>query len=284
MNTAALAHDALLPRPPGGTAAGAVLALLAHAVLILALTAAVNWRANAPEVVSAELWASVPQIAAPRPAEPAPPPRAAPAPAPRAAPVQPDADIAIERERQRKAEARKALEQAEQKAAAAKAALAEQQAAAEAERKRQAADKKKAADKHAQELREAKADEDRLARQREQNLKRMMGDAGGPTSTAGGAGTAAQNAAPSASYAGRLVASIRPRIVYNGDAPSSAAAEVEVRTTAGGAILSRRILKSSGYPDWDDAVLRALDRTPTLPQDTDGRVPPTLIITFRRLD
>jgi colicin import membrane protein len=31
-------------------------------------------------------------------------------------------------------------------------------------------------------------------------------------------------------------------------------------------------------------VLRAIDRTGTLPRDTDGRVPPVLIITFRPND
>jgi colicin import membrane protein len=31
-------------------------------------------------------------------------------------------------------------------------------------------------------------------------------------------------------------------------------------------------------------VLRAIDRTDTLPRDTDGRVPPTLVISFRPRD
>ena len=59
------AHDALLPRAPGGNGAGAALALLVHVALLLALTTAVDWRAKTPEVFSAELWANVPQIAAP---------------------------------------------------------------------------------------------------------------------------------------------------------------------------------------------------------------------------
>ena len=44
---------------------------------------------------------------------------------------------------------------------------------------------------------------------------------------------------------------------------------------------SRRLLASSGVKDWDEAVLRAIDRTGKLPPDTDGRVPDTIIITFR---
>jgi colicin import membrane protein len=66
--TALPAHDSLLPRPPGGNGPGAALALLAHAGLILALTTVVDWRTRDPEAVSAELWAAVPQVAAPPPA------------------------------------------------------------------------------------------------------------------------------------------------------------------------------------------------------------------------
>ena len=50
---------------------------------------------------------------------------------------------------------------------------------------------------------------------------------------------------------------------------------------ANGTIIARRLVKSSGHAAWDDAVLRAIDRTGTLPRDTDGRVPSTLIVAFR---
>ena len=58
-------------------------------------------------------------------------------------------------------------------------------------------------------------------------------------------------------------------------------AEVEVQTAPDGRIVSRRILKPSGTRDWDDAVLRAIDRTAILPRDVDGRIPAAMIITFR---
>ena len=51
-----------------------------------------------------------------------------------------------------------------------------------------------------------------------------------------------------------------------------------------GTIIGRRIVQSSGNRAWDEAVLRALDKTETLPRDTDGRVPPALIIEFRPKD
>ncbi len=96
------AYDALHPRSPGGMAPGAALAALVHVGLITALSFGVNWRLPPPEVVSAELWAAVPQIAAPKavepeaaplPAPPKPIEKAAPPPPP---PPQPAAPIAVE--------------------------------------------------------------------------------------------------------------------------------------------------------------------------------------------
>ena len=55
----------------------------------------------------------------------------------------------------------------------------------------------------------------------------------------------------------------------------------EVRTGPDGAIVSRKVIKSSGNKAWDDAVLKALDKTESLPRDTDGRTPPHLVIGFR---
>jgi len=44
------------------------------------------------------------------------------------------------------------------------------------------------------------------------------------------------------------------------------------------------LLKSSGHKGWDDAVLKALEKTEKLPRDTDGRVPSPMVITFRPRD
>ena len=51
---------------------GAMFALLVHGLLIVALTIGLNWRSSEPPGVEAELWAAVPQVAAPR-GEPPPP-------------------------------------------------------------------------------------------------------------------------------------------------------------------------------------------------------------------
>ncbi|MEO5772384.1 MAG: energy transducer TonB, partial [Burkholderiaceae bacterium] len=56
--------------------------------------------------------------------------------------------------------------------------------------------------------------------------------------------------------------------------------EVEVRAAPDGTIIGRRLVKPSGDKAWDDAVLRAIDRTEILPRDTDGRVPASMTIGF----
>jgi colicin import membrane protein len=324
MGAAALAHGALLPRQPGGLAPGAALALLVHLGLIAALTVSVDWRAKPPEVISAELWAAVPQSAAPPPPLPAPvaapvpapapapapvpapvpaPPPPAPAPAPAPDPI-PEADIALERRKaeqlQKKKEAkeqadreRREQEKREQakrereaeikaeaervaKAEKAKSEKAEKAEKAKAERLKAEKAEKAAAEKEAS---EAKAEADRLARQREENLKRMMGQAG---NAAGRTGTAARDAAPSASYAGAVAARIRRELVFTGDVPESAVAEVLISVGPSGTIIGREITKKSGYKEWDDAVLRAIDKTAALPRDTDGRVPASMTLVFKR--
>ena len=286
-------HDALLPQPPGGNGPGAALALLVHVGLIVALTNVVEWRTRTPEVVSAELWASVPQAAAPPPELPkAAPPPPRPAPAAKAEPPPPrEADIALEKTRQRKAEddRRKAgeLVAAERKRAALQQAEDEKKKLAkkaEDDKRKLEADKKKAAEalaKREQDAREAKADEARLAKQREANLRRMMGQAGNSSGTPGSTGTAAQSAGPSGPYGGRLIAAVRRNIVYTGSLSGSPVATVEVTAAPGGSIISRRLVKSSGHKDWDEAGLRAIDRTASLPRDSDGRVPSPVTIDFK---
>jgi colicin import membrane protein len=256
----AAARDDLLPRPGGGMVGGAALAALAHAGLLLALTTAVQWRSSAPMAISAELWSELPQTAAPSPL-PSPLPSPAPPPAPpppRAAePAPPDPQIAIAQARAEKARQRKEQE-------------------TKARERAQADAKKREQDR----LREQQAQEQRLAEQRQRNLARLMSQAGGASNGAPRAADA-QTSGPSPTYPGRFVAAIKPNIVFTDAISGNPAAEVEVRAGPSGSILSRRLLRSSGNKDWDDAVLRAIDRTVALPRDLDGRVPATIIVTFK---
>ncbi|HWP19470.1 MAG TPA: TonB C-terminal domain-containing protein [Burkholderiaceae bacterium] len=43
-------------------------------------------------------------------------------------------------------------------------------------------------------------------------------------------------------------------------------------------------MKQSGNAEWDQAVMRAIDKTQTLPRDENGRVPSPIVITFRPRD
>jgi colicin import membrane protein len=59
-------------RPREGMGRGFMLALAAHAVLLVGLTIGVNWQTQEPESgAQAELWSQVPQTAAPSMVKPA---------------------------------------------------------------------------------------------------------------------------------------------------------------------------------------------------------------------
>ena len=260
------------PQPRQGLLRAYGLALLIHGLLLAALTWGVSWRRSDTSLsVEAELWSAVPQQAAPRLAEPEPQAQPTPAPPKAEQPRPSEAEIALERERERKAR-----EKAEQ----------ERLEKARLERERQEREKKLAEEKKKKEL-EAKRQEQEEARQREklrqENLKRMAGLASGtgaPTAT----GTAQQSSGPSSSYAGRIRARIKPNIVFPEELAGNPSAEVEVRTSPDGTIVGRKLLKSSGHRTWDEAVLKAIDKTESLPRDVDGLVPPHLVISFRPKD
>ena len=253
---------------------------------------------------------------------PAPPPPKPPAPVERAAPEAPpvaDAQIAIEKARREEArqkaaqeEQRRQEQKREEQRQEARREEAQRQEAQRQEARRQeaqreeqqltaqrqkAAREKAAADearrvqvaKEAEERRkkelaeQARREEATLAAQREAYLQRIKGQAGatgGETST----GTAARSSGPSAGYAGRIRARIKPNIVFTDTVSGNPIATVEVRCAPDGKIVSRKLVKSSGSSAWDDSVLRAIDRTEMLPRDTDGSVPPVMQIDFRPRD
>lgn len=281
MAAAALERDLFLPRAPVGLGRGLLLALIAHGLLIAALSLGVSWHASPPEGIEAELWAAVPQIAAPRAAEPEPPPPPpAVKPVPTPEPVKPvvkeepvpDAQIAIEKA--------KRLEDKRKKE------LAEQAAADKlAKRRKEEADKAKA-EKLAEQKRKdeaAKKQDAALAKAREAQMQRIASLAGA-TGDANATGTALQNAGPSASYIGRIKAKIRPNVSFPDTIPGNPKVEVDVRLAPDGRIMSSRIVKGSGVPEWDNAVVRAIERTEVLPRDEYGKVPPALIIEYQLRD
>ena len=313
------------PPKPGGTGRSFALALLAHGLLLLALTWGIRWN-NQPDTlsVSAELWSALPQEAAPplqapdpaeplplQPPEPVKAPEPAPPPPPQAAP-QPDrtdADIALQKEktlREKKEREDKLQKDKELKAKAEKLKedkLKEEKRKADQEREdkerekkklaekakaedkaKQLAQEKKRAEEQAKKEAQAKADaEKRSEAQRQENIRRMQGLAGA-TGSDDAKGTALKASGPSASYAGRIRARIKPNITFNDDVDGNPKAEVEVRVAADGTIVSRKLIQASGNKVWDEAVLKAIDKTGTLPRDTDGQVQPVMVISFRPKD
>jgi colicin import membrane protein len=282
---AVLERDAFAPQQPPGMRSGLALALLAHALLILALVWGVNWKASEPEGVVAELWSALPQTAAPRPTpppeprppvvepKPAPPVVVKPEPAP---PPRADAQIAVERAAREKAR----RDEAERAEAGRKAEVARRDQARRVDSERQrladAQEKKALAE-------QARKDEARQAAIREANLRRMMSQAGTSEDPAA-TGNAARTSGPSASYAGRIKARIKPNIVLTAPVAGNPSATVEVNVAPDGTIVGRKLVTSSGSPVWDETVLRAIDKTEVLPKDVDGRVPPTMTIAFRPLE
>ena len=101
-----------------------------------------------------------------------------------------------------------------------------------------------------------------------------------PTAT----GTGAHDSGPSANYPGRIVARLKPNLVLTDSIPGNPAVEVEINCGSDGTIIGRKISKKSGVQAWDDAVLRAIDRTGKLPVDTNGKAPNSITIAWRPQD
>ncbi len=256
------------PRDAGAVRAFG-LALLAHGLLIAALTWGVNWKRSDRSVAfEAELWSSVAQEAAPKLVEP-PPPAPPPEPAPKvqvAAPPTPNVDIALEQEKKRKLLEQQKLD-------------AQAEAKAEKERKLKQEQAKLKAVEDAKKVEAKKRDVKEqtnaaaVEAQRKQILARMMGQAG---STGGetAKGTAQISSGPSATYKNRLAALFKRNIIFSNvdSIQGNPKAEVQVKVSSTGLIMSARLSKSSGVTAWDDAVLRAVEKTERIPLDENGKV------------
>ena len=293
-------------------------ALFMHFLLLAALTWGVQWKTQPNTLsASAELWSAVPVEAAPAanepeptPPQPVPPPEPVkavePKPEPKPTPPAPPkvdaaaereaADIALKKEKEKKLqekkeadlEKKKKLEKdklEKEKLDKEKLKEKEKEKAKELEKKKkeEALKKEVAAAKAKEDAKKAAAEEKRTEALRNENLKRMQGLAGA-SGDDNSKGSALKSAGPSASYAGRILARIKPNITFNPDVPGNPLAIVDIRTSPEGTILSYKIISPSGNKAWDDAVLKAIVKTATLPRDEDGRVPPVLEISFRPKD
>ena len=307
MSINAVAYNEFAPPPVGGFGRSFAFALFMHLLLLAALTWGIQWKTEPNTLAtSAELWSAVPMEAAPAanepeptPPEPAKPPepvqkvepKPEPKPTPSALPkvdaaAERDAEIALKKEKEKKKleekkaaelEKKKKLEKEKlekEKLEKEKAKEKEKEKAKELEKKKkeEALKKTEAAAKSKEEAKKLAADEKRAEALRNENLKRMQGMAGA-SGNENAKGTALKSSGPSASYAGRLQKLVRDNITFTDNISGNPETRVLVVTNSDGLILSRKITQSSGVKAWDDAVLRAIDKTARLPKDENGRMP-----------
>lgn len=307
--TATPAYLEFAPPPPPGTGRSLGLALLVHLLLMVALTAGIQWNQDNSLSVEAELWAAIPMAVAPKLVEvepPPPPPLPPPAPKeivkpPPAPSSNVDADIALAKRKKQLEEDKKKQETLEAERLKKELLKKEEEKKAKLKEKEQKEIKdkalkekelkekeKKEKERKEKELKdkEAKpspADTKKLEAMRQENMKRIAGMAGA-TGDENATGTAQRSAGPSDSYGGRIRGRIKPNITFTEDIASNAPAEVEVRCAPDGTIVGKKLIKSSGNAAWDNAVLKAIDKTEILPRDIDGRIHSPLVISFRPKD
>lgn len=219
-------------------------------------------------------------------------------------------DIALEQEKKRKArkEQQERLEQEQRQAKAlqqkedqerlkkqkiANEKLAEKEKTEELTKKKRAAEEasKIAAatqdKKRKQELAKqaALAAEDaKLAKLRDEEMRRMTGD----TSGSGGAGTAAksQGNRGDPSYGERIKAKIKSNTIFNvpNDLSGNPAASYEVSLLPDGTVRSLRLKKSSGVAGFDEAVKRGIEKSEPYPKDKSGEVPSSFELIYKPKD
>ncbi|WP_313035457.1 cell envelope integrity protein TolA [Massilia alkalitolerans] len=296
-----------------------LLAVAVHAVLLGFLYFGISWQSNEPVAVEAEVWdmsvqsAAAPALPPPPAPEPEPEPEPAPVPAPpprpvepppveRPAPVEPDIklqrekerkekeqrELAEKKERERKEELRKEAERKE----LAKKEEAEKKKKEEAERQKKELAKKEEAEKKKKEeakLAEAKkqkaaaekAEAAKLEKLRQEDLKRMAG-------AMGSTGTAAKSTAPKADsgYVAAITAAIKSATAYGGSTtmPGNPKAVFKVEQLPTGEIMSVRLVKSSGVPEFDRAVENGIKKASPLPKKKDGTVERILDVNFSMKD
>jgi colicin import membrane protein len=309
-----------IPIEPGRWRAIA-LAATVHAALVAFLWIGIHWQSQVPIAVEAEVWSPEVREAAPPPPppEPTPKPVAKPEPQPEpkpvvkeappppkvVEPVLPNPEIALEKERKRKAQEQKERDREEQaradkerqrkadeqerkeqeklaekqKAADAKKKTeteAKQKAQAEAKQKqKQDAEKKVAADKLRQ------ADEAAADKRHSDDMKRLQGQASG-NGASNSTGTAAQSQGPRGGdpgYAQKVGNKIKGNINFNvpDGMAGNPSVEYEVQLLPDGSVASIHLRKPSGVSGFDEAVKRAIERSAPYPKDKSGSVPSSFI-------
>ena len=283
--------DAPFVSRPGSNFAAGVLALGVHAMFVLLLVFGVSWQTQHPAPVMVDLWEALPEIAPPeiQPPEPLPEPEIVPPPAPEpvkvpepvkaeplpkpvvSEPPAPKApDIALEK---KKAEAErlkalKAMQAAEEKAL-------EETARAEAEAMKKARDKQLAEQKKRDVLRQMEEEElmQRMADEAAASELRQTKLAAAQAKQAEARAAASQRQAELVRVVGLHRDMISAKVHGNTRLPDNLKGNPEVRCVVKllptGEVQSVRVTKSSGNSAYDEAVIRAIEKSSPLPLPAD---------------
>lgn len=274
------------PQDAGGWKPGLAMAFFIHLFLIGGLALGVNWKIQPPAAVEAEMWTEVPKIDEVAPPLPVLPKPVEPEPAVEK-PADKPADMAIVTVKPKvpkpkvEKEDKKPLKKEAKKETKPKEVFLPdppKKAPTKTETKptKPVVDPKAEAKAKAAADAQAKADAEKLAAQRRANLDRLMRNL---------AQDQISSAGLSDSYIGRIVARVKSNIVFPRDGvDGNPAALVKVECAADGRITRSTVIAASGNQQWDQAVIRALERTQVLPLDEHKRVPCPFEINFRPND
>lgn len=249
------ATDARFVTRPVPRLAAGLLALGVHGLFLVMLVFGVSWQTQPAGPVAVDLWEALPPAPSPRPRpqpapqpEPAQPERARPEPvrpAPKTAEPPPAPDIALEK--------RKAEEKAKAEAAAREKQLAEQQ----------------------------RLETRRRQQEEAEIMRRMAAEAAAEAATltqqAEAQAAASRRQAAVASVVGQYRDLISAKVRGNTRLPENLAGNPEVRIRVRllptGEVQGVQLTRSSGNPAYDDAVLRAIEKSSPLPlpPDRDAR-------------
>lgn len=285
-----------VPKEPGRWRA-ITLAALVHIGLLAFLWVGVQWQSETPVTLEAEIWTPPTRQTTPEPVkapEPKPEPvvKDAPKPVVQERPA-PDPDIALEQEKKRKLlEEKKRLEEerlAKEKKRREEERLAQEKKRKEEERlarlkqeEEQRRQKEKAErERKAAEERRRKEEEAALAKARQEEMERITGGVGSNA-------TNSQGGRASAEYGAKVATLIKSHTVFNipnglaGNPPVEYAIELLPDGSLRG---TPRKIRSSGVPGFDEAVLRAIEKSQPFPRDErSGNVPSSLTVSHKPKD
>lgn len=276
--------DAPFVSRPGSNLAAGAMALGVHVVFVLLLIFGVSWQTQHPAPVMVDLWDALPEIRTPSPpTRPAPvveprPPQPAPTPEPKVEnkpepkpipapevkePLPKAPDIALEKkkaemERQQKL---KAMQEAEDKALA-------ETLRAEAETTKKARDKQLAEQKKRELLRQMEEEDlmQRMADEEAANEARVMKQA---EARAAASRQQAELARAVGLHRDMISAKVRGNTRLPGNLKGNPEVRCLVKLLPTGEVLSVRVTQSSGNAVYDDAIVRAIEKSSPLPLPAD---------------